>query len=69
MGKDLVDMDDGALARAAELFGTNTNDDTVNAALRDAAERRDRLAAFDRLGEMAEAGDLDDLLDKRNYRR
>jgi hypothetical protein len=40
----------------------------VNTALREAAHRRQRLQALDRLGEMGAAGDFDDLLDKRAYR-
>jgi Arc/MetJ family transcription regulator len=69
MSKTLIDLDDEALADAAKLFGTTTKKDTVNAALREAAQRLRRREAFDRLAGMAEAGDFDVLLDKRNYRR
>jgi len=50
------------------LFGTKTKKDTVNTALREAAQRSRRLQALDRLGEMGAAGDFDELLDKRVYR-
>jgi Arc/MetJ family transcription regulator len=66
--KSLIDLDDEALAEAAVLFGTKTKKDTVNTALREAAQRLRRLQALDRLGEMGAAGDFDDLLDKRAYR-
>jgi Arc/MetJ family transcription regulator len=66
--KILVDVDDEALAEAAELYGTSTKKDTVNTALREAAERRRRLRAFERLRELGEEGRFDELLDKRNYR-
>ena len=69
MTKSLIDLDDDALADAAALFGTKTKKDTVNTALRDAAQRLRRLQALDRLGDMGTAGDFDDLLDKREYRR
>ena len=69
MTKSLIDLDDDALAEAAALFGTKTKKDTVNTALRDAAQRLRRLQALDRLGDMGTAGDFDDLLDKREYRR
>ena len=68
MTKSLIDLDDEALEEAAVLFGTKTKKDTVNTALREAAQRLRRLQALDRLGEMGEAGDFDDLLDKRAYR-
>jgi Arc/MetJ family transcription regulator len=66
--KSLIDLDDEALEEAAVLFGTKTKKDTVNTALREAAQRLRRLRALDRLGEMGAAGDFDDLLDKRAYR-
>lgn len=68
MTKSLIDLDDEALAEAAMLFGTKTKKDTVNTALREAAQRSRRLQALDELGEMGAAGFFDDLLDKRNYR-
>ena len=69
MAKTLIDIDEEALAGAAKLFGTKTKKDTVNTALREAAQRVHRREAYDRLAEMAAAGDFDDLLDKRKYRR
>jgi len=50
------------------LFGTKTKKDTVNTALREAAQRSRRLRALDQLGEMGAAGDFDELLDKEVYR-
>ncbi|MFI5895485.1 DUF2191 domain-containing protein [Actinoplanes sp. NPDC051513] len=69
MAKELINLDREALAGAAKLYGTATDEDTINAALRDAAARNRRREGFARLAEMAEAGELDYLLDKRNYRR
>jgi Arc/MetJ family transcription regulator len=40
MGKTLIDLDDEALALAAEELGTSTKVATVNAALREIAYRR-----------------------------
>jgi len=39
MTRTVVDIDDEALARAAEELGTRTKVDTVNAALREVARR------------------------------
>ena len=69
MTKSLIDVDDEALAEAAALFGTRTKKDTVNTALREAAQRLRRLRALEELAEMGGAGDFDELLDKRTYRR
>ncbi|MCK9873455.1 type II toxin-antitoxin system VapB family antitoxin [Nocardiopsis dassonvillei] len=71
MTKVLIDVDDEALTRAAELYGTKTKKDTVNTALRDAVKRLDRSAALSEMRELvAEGGvDLEVLSDKRNYRR
>lgn len=44
MARTVVDIDDEALAAAAEELGTTTKVDTVNAALREIASRRLRLA-------------------------
>ena len=68
MGRKLINVDDEALAGASRLYGTTTDDDTVNTALREAATRNRRRESLARLVEMAEAGELDDLLDKRIYR-
>ncbi len=64
----LIDIDEEKLAAAAAYFGTKTKKDTVDAALADAATRRRRLEAFDKLSAMAQRGDFDELLDKENYR-
>lgn len=67
--KTLIDIDDALLAEAAEALGTTTKKDTVNAALELVATRTQRAQALARLGEKADRGDFDILLDKRNYRR
>ena len=61
------DVDQAALV-AAELLGTTTTDDTVNAALREIAQRNRRLEAFGQLAEMARDGQFNELFDKKNYR-
>lgn len=68
MTKMLVDIDEVALADAAEAFGTKTKKETVNVALREAAARLRRARALAELGARAEAGDFDELLEKNNYR-
>ncbi|MET9377092.1 type II toxin-antitoxin system VapB family antitoxin [Streptomyces sp. NPDC003035] len=64
-----VEVDDDALAEAAEILGTKTKKDTVNAALLEVAQRHKRLRALEALTAMAGRGDFDILMDKRNYRR
>jgi Arc/MetJ family transcription regulator len=44
-----IDLDDDALAAAMRELGTTTKKDTVNAALREVANRSRRMAAFRRL--------------------
>ncbi|TDB71005.1 type II toxin-antitoxin system VapB family antitoxin [Micromonospora sp. KC721] len=68
MTKILVDVDDEALADAAEAFGTRTKKETVNTALREGAARLRRARALAELGMRGEAGDFDELLDKDTYR-
>lgn len=68
MTKILVDVDDEALADAAEVFGTKTKKDTVNVALREGAARLGRARALAALAERGQAGDFDELLDKGAYR-
>ena len=68
MTKILVDVDDEALAEAAEVFGTKTKKDTINTALRESAAMRRRAEAFDELSKLGEAGYFDELLDKKSYR-
>ncbi|WP_280396675.1 type II toxin-antitoxin system VapB family antitoxin [Nocardia carnea] len=69
MSKLLIEVDDEALAEAQRLLGTGTKKDTVNAALIEVAKRLKRVNALNELGEMAERGDFDILLDKSEYRR
>jgi len=68
MTKVLIDVDDNALAEAAELLGTKSKKDTVNVALRETAQRLRRAQALARLAEMGESGAFDELLDKTAYR-
>jgi Arc/MetJ family transcription regulator len=70
MVKTPVEIDEEALTTAAEVLGTKTKKDTVNAALREVGQRLVRLRALARLGEMADSGDFDEFLDsKTTYRR
>jgi Arc/MetJ family transcription regulator len=67
MAKVLIDVDDDALAEAAELLGTRTKKDTVNTALRETAHRLRRAHALARLAELGQSGAFDELLDKSSY--
>jgi Arc/MetJ family transcription regulator len=68
--KTPIEIDEEALAVAAEVLGTKTKKDTVNAALREVGQRLVRLRALTRLGEMADRGDFDEFLgNKESYRR
>jgi len=69
MPATLIELDAEALAAAAAVLGTKTADDTVNGALREVAERLTRLRAVARLGEMADRGDFNEFLSKRNALR
>ncbi|HVB42683.1 MAG TPA: hypothetical protein VNF47_08265 [Streptosporangiaceae bacterium] len=70
MVKTPVEIDQEALTIAAEVLGTTTKKDTVNAALREVGQRLVRLRALARLGEMADRGDFDEFLgNKALYRR
>ncbi|MEU4316231.1 type II toxin-antitoxin system VapB family antitoxin [Nocardia sp. NPDC024068] len=70
VSKTPIEIDDEALAIAAEVLGTKTKKDTVNAALREVGQRLVRMRALARLGEMADRGDFDEYLgDKAAYRR
>jgi len=51
-----IDLDEDALTRAMSELGTTTKKDTVNQALREVAERRHRLRAFEQL---MHSGDAD----------
>lgn len=68
--KTPIELDDEALAIAAEVLGTKTKKETVNAALREVGQRLVRMRALARLGEMADQGDFDEFLDNKTaYRR
>jgi Arc/MetJ family transcription regulator len=70
MVKTPVEIDQEALTIAAEVLGTKSKKDTVNAALREVGQRLVRLRALARLGEMADSGDFDEFLgSKAPYRR
>lgn len=68
MSKLLIEVDDEALAEAAQLLGTATNKDTVNSALTEIAKRHTRARALAELRDMGSEGDFDMLLDKGIYR-
>jgi Arc/MetJ family transcription regulator len=57
-----IEIDQEALAAAAEVLGTTTEKDTVNAALHEVGQRLVRLRALARLGEMADRGDFDEFI-------
>ena len=70
MIKTPIEIDQEALETAAEVLGTKTKKDTVNAALKEVGQRLTRLRALADLGEMADRGDFDEFLgDKSAYRR
>lgn len=70
MIKTPIEIDQEALETAAEVLGTKTKKDTVNAALKEVGQRLTRLRALATLGEMADRGDFDEFLgDKSAYRR
>lgn len=64
-----VEVDAAALAEAAKELGTESNEETVSTAIRDAVARARRLKALDELSATAQTGAFDELLDKSNYRR
>ncbi|WP_370063373.1 type II toxin-antitoxin system VapB family antitoxin [Streptacidiphilus sp. MAP5-3] len=59
MAKTLIDLDDEALAFAAEALGTRTKKDTVNAALREVGARARRERALEQMIRLYEAGAFD----------
>lgn len=70
MTKTPIEIDDEALAAAAQVLGTKTKKDTVNAALREVSARLRRLQALEELGAMADRGDFDEFVgNKAAYRR
>ncbi|MYQ91488.1 type II toxin-antitoxin system VapB family antitoxin [Streptomyces sp. SID4946] len=70
MPKTTVDVDPELLAAAKARLGTSTIKETINAALREVAERGEREQAIDEVAAMVRNGDLDwnVLDDKQNYR-
>jgi Arc/MetJ family transcription regulator len=67
--KTPIEIDEEALRVAAEVLGTRTKKDTVNAALREVGQRLVRLRALAGLGEMADRGDFDEFIgNKAAYR-
>jgi Arc/MetJ family transcription regulator len=67
--KTPIEIDEEALRVAAEVLGTRTKKDTVNAALREVGQRLVRLRALAGLGEMADRGDFDEFVgNKAAYR-
>ncbi|MGW6294228.1 hypothetical protein [Streptomyces sp. NPDC055058] len=70
MPKTTVDVDPELLAAAKARLGTSTIKDTINAALREVAERGEREEAIDEVAAMVRGGDLDwNVLDeKQKYR-
>lgn len=52
MSRTTVNLDDDALTRARELYGTHSTSDVVNNALRDVV-RSARLAGFDPVEDVA----------------
>lgn len=70
MVKTPIEIDQEALEIAAEVLGTKSKKDTVNAALREVGQRLVRLRALARLGDMADRGDFAEFVgNKAAYRR
>ena len=70
MIKTPIEIDQEALETAAEVLGSQTKKDTVNAALKEVVQRLTRLGALAAIGVMADRGDFDEFLgDKSAYRR
>ncbi len=63
MAKTLIDIDDDVLAEVAEVLGTTTKKDTVDAALRKILADRRRTDALDGMILAARNGDFDEMLD------
>ncbi|MFD5318436.1 type II toxin-antitoxin system VapB family antitoxin [Streptomyces sp. NPDC127098] len=59
MSRTVIDLDDEALAEAARHLGTETEEDTVNAALREIVDRRRRAAAIARMRQLVAEGEID----------
>lgn len=63
MAKTVIDIDEEALALAAEALGTKTKKDTVNAALLEVGALRRRERALERLLALADDGAFDKALE------
>ena len=63
MAKTLIDIDDDVLAEVAEVLGTTTKKDTVDAALRKILADRRRADALDGMIQAARNGDFAEMLD------
>ncbi|WP_042449302.1 type II toxin-antitoxin system VapB family antitoxin [Streptacidiphilus jiangxiensis] len=59
MAKTLIDLDEEALAFAAEVLGTRTKKETVNTALRAIGARAKRERALEQMIELFESGAFD----------
>ncbi len=69
MAKTLIDLDEEALAFAAEVLGTKTKKDTVNAALREIGARAKRERALEQMLQLFECGAFDDSMQRRGGAR
>ncbi|MEU9830509.1 type II toxin-antitoxin system VapB family antitoxin [Streptosporangium sp. NPDC048047] len=67
----MIDLDDDLLAEVAKALGTGSKTETVEAALREVLENRQRVAALTRLRAAAADGafDLEIFEEKTNRRR
>lgn len=71
MSRTVIDLEDELVEDVAQALGTSTKKETVNSALREVLENRQRALALTRLREAAaeDAFDMSLFEDKRNYRR
>ncbi|MFF4378596.1 type II toxin-antitoxin system VapB family antitoxin [Kitasatospora sp. NPDC001547] len=63
MAKTMIDIDEEALSLAAEVLGTTTKKDTVNAALAEVGMRERRRRARERMRALADEGVFDKALE------
>lgn len=59
MLRTMIEIDEAALAEAANLLGTTTKKDTVNTALREVVARLRRIDALAQLQAMTASGEID----------
>ena len=64
-----IDIDDGLLAEAAEVFGTTTKKATVEAALERAVRRHRQRRILELEGKVEWVGDLDEMRASRELPR